>query len=60
MEELEIKEQSITEKIVEDFILSLNGIEGFNEKMIHDLQVLAAQNHLSSENAVEEIVKSVK
>ena len=60
MEETEIKEKSITNQIIDDFVNSLKEVEEFNEKIIDNLAILATKKQLSSENSVEEIINSNK
>ena len=60
MEETEIKEKSITNQIIDDFINSLKEVDEFNEKIINSLAILATKKQLSSENSVEETINSNK
>ena len=60
MKETEIKEKSITNQIIDDFINSLKEIEEFDDKIIDNLSILATKKQLSSENSVEETINSNK
>jgi hypothetical protein len=60
MEEIELKEKSLTNQIIEDFINSLKEVEEFDEKMIEDLNNVATKKHLSSENSVEDVINPNK